>query len=94
MKSTLDTITDLENRIDGSITTYYYSGVPTLSNYPANEWDPTEYSIHVGNMYYDKDTGYSYRFLYDEGEYKWIKISDSEVEEALSSTSTKVYSFL
>lgn len=83
MKSTLDTFEDLENRIDGSITTYYASGVPTLDNYPANEWDSTEYSIHIGNMYYDKDTGHSYRFLYDEGEYKWIKISDSEVEEAL-----------
>ena len=83
MKSTLDTIEELENRIDGSITTYYHSGVPTLTNYPANEWDSADYSIHVGNMYYDKDTGYSYRFLYDEGEYKWIKISDSEVEEAL-----------
>lgn len=83
MKSTLDTIEDLENRIDGSITTYYQSGVPTLDNYPANEWDPSEYSIHVGNLYYDKDTGYSYRFLYDEGEYKWIKIADSDVEEAL-----------
>jgi phage-related protein len=83
MKSTLDTIEELENKIDGSITTYYASGVPTLSNYPANEWSASEYSSHVGNMYYDKDTGYSYRFLYDEGEYKWIKISDSEVEEAL-----------
>lgn len=83
MASTLETIEDLENRIDGSITTYYHSGVPTLSNYPANEWNPTEYSTYVGNMYYDKDTGYSYRFLYDAGEYKWIKISDSDVEEAL-----------
>ena len=83
MKSTLDTIEELENKIDGSITTYYHSGVPTLDNYPANEWNPSEYSTHVGNMYYDKDTGYSYRFLLDEGEYKWIKISDSEVEEAL-----------
>lgn len=83
MKSTLETITDLENRIDGSITTYYAGGVPTLSNYPANEWSEDEYRIHIGNLYYDKDTGYSYRFLYDEGEYKWIKISDSDVEEAL-----------
>ena len=83
MASTLETIEGLENKIDGSITTYYASGVPTLDNYPANEWSPEEYSTHVGNMYYDKDTGYSYRFLYDEGTYKWIKISDSEVEEAL-----------
>lgn len=83
MSSTLETIEDLENRIDGSITTYYASGVPTLDNYPVNEWVVEDYPIHVGNMYYDKDTGYAYRFLLDEGEYKWIKIADSDVEEAL-----------
>ena len=65
MASTLSTIEDLEKRIDGSIITYYYSGVPTLDNYPTNEWSPEEYSTHIGNLYYDKDTGYSYRFLYE-----------------------------
>ena len=76
-------IENLQQQIDGSITTYYCSGVPTLENYPANEWATEDYSKHVGNMYYDKDTGYAYRFFLDGDNYTWIKIADSDVEEAL-----------
>ena len=83
MASTLDSIDDLQQKIDGSVTTYYASGVPTLSNYPANEWPEEEYPIHIGNMYYDKDTGYAYRFFLDGDTYAWVKIADSDVEEAL-----------
>ena len=49
-------IEELEKIADGKITTYYYSGVPTLSNFPANEWTIEEYENHIGDMYYDKDT--------------------------------------
>lgn len=83
MSSTIDSINDLQHQLDGSITTYYASGVPTLDNYPTNEWAIEDYHTHVGNMYYDKDTGYAYRFFLDGDTYKWIKISDSDVEEAL-----------
>ena len=83
MKETLDSIGDLQHQIDGSVTTYYCSGIPTLDNYPTNEWPVEEYPTHIGNMYYDKDTGYAYRFFLDGNEYKWVKIADSDVEEAL-----------
>lgn len=83
MESTLGSIDSLQQQIDGSITTYYCSGTPTLENYPANEWAVEDYKKHVGNMYYDKDTGYAYRFFLDGDTYTWIKISDSDVEEAL-----------
>lgn len=84
MKSTLDTMDNLQNQIDGSITTYYYSGVPTLSNIPASEWE--EYNTHLGDLYYDKDTGYAYRFYLDSetNTYGWTKITDSDVTEALN----------
>ena len=83
MSSTLNSINDLQQQIDGSITTYYCSGVPAIDNYPANEWATEDYPSHVGNMYYDKDTGYAYRFFLDGDTYKWVKIADSDVEEAL-----------
>lgn len=83
MTSTLGSIDELQQQLDGSITTYYCSGVPTLDNYPANEWTVEDYPIHVGNMYYDKDTGYAYRFFLDGDTYKWVKIADSDVEEAM-----------
>lgn len=83
MSSTLESIDDLQHQLDGSITTYYYSGEPTLTNYPTNEWLIEDYDKHIGNMYYDKDTGYAYRFFLDGDIYRWIKIADSDVEEAM-----------
>lgn len=82
MTSTLGTIENLQQQIDGSITTYYYSGVPTLSNLPASEWE--EYNTHLGDLYYDKDTGYAYRFYLENDTYGWIKITDNDVTEALA----------
>jgi phage-related protein len=82
MASTLSTIEDLEKRIDGSITTYFYSGVPTLDKLPASEWE--DYNAHLGDLYYDQDTGYAYRFAFCDEEYKWIEVLDSDVAEALS----------
>lgn len=83
-------IEELEKIADGKITTYYYSGVPTLSNFPANEWTIEEYENHIGDMYYDKDTGYAYKFLYDNetSEYLWRKETNAELSEALAKANT------
>lgn len=86
ISSTAESLDEIQKQIDGSITTYYYSGVPTLSNLPASEWPMEEYTNHIGDLYYDKDTGYAYRFIYD-GEtnvYSWLELSDSSVSEALA----------
>jgi phage-related protein len=79
-------IEDLEKIADGKITTYYYSGVPTLTNFPANEWTVDEYENHIGDMYYDKETGNAYKFLYDNetGEYLWRQEINAELSEALA----------
>lgn len=79
-------IEDLEKIADGKITTYYYSGVPTLTNFPANEWTVDEYENHIGDMYYDKETGLAYKFLFDNelNEYLWRKETNPELVEALA----------
>jgi len=86
MIATTGDIENIQNQIDGQIHTYYYSGVPTLNNPPVTEWTEEEYNIHLNDLYYDKDTGKAYRFVYD-GElnvYEWIETSDSDVTEALA----------
>ena len=88
VNSTMKSFADMQTQIDGSITTYYHNGVPTLLNYPANEWKPEEYAKHVGTMYYDKDTGHAYRFFLDGNTYVWERIINSDVEEALKVAST------
>lgn len=79
-------IEDLEKIADGKITTYYYSGVPTLTNYPTNEWALEEYENHIGDMYYDKETGYAYKFLFDNeiNQYLWRQETNPELTEALA----------
>lgn len=86
VNSTTSTIDNLQEQIDGNITTYYYSGVPTLSNLPVSEWDESKYNVHLGDLYYDKDTGYAYRFYLDSAtnQYGWIRLSDVDVVEALA----------
>ena len=84
-KATTKDIEEIKNQVDGNITTWFSSGIPTLENYPANEWLIEEdYNNHLGDLYYDNDTGYSYRFIQKDGTYSWGRITDSDVTEALA----------
>jgi hypothetical protein len=80
-----DDIENLQNQIDGAITTWFFNGVPTLSNQPAVEWTTDEEKAnHLGDLYYDQNTGYAYRFAYIDNAYTWSKIVDADVTEALA----------
>ena len=79
-----DDLSDLQSQIDGSIQTWFYAGIPTLANQPANQWtDSTTRNNHLGDLYYDTTTGYAYRFMLQNGTYSWGKITDSDVTKAL-----------
>ena len=79
---------DLENmqtQIDGKIETYYYDYQPTLTNIPASAWTTeTERQKHVGDLFYYKSTGFTYRFLKDGSTWKWQAIKDEDISKALS----------
>ena len=79
-------IIDLQKQVDGAISTWYYEGEPTLTNIPASDWVTEEDKImHIGDLYYDKLTGYAYRFMKDESTYTWVRISDEDITKALES---------
>ena len=84
MESTLGDIENLQSQIDGNITTYFYSGVPSLSTIPTSEWEETSYNTHLGDLYYDTSTGKAYRFGVSGNTYAWIGIVDADVVEALA----------
>ena len=85
VSSVTETIGELQDQVDGNITTWFYSGVPNLSNYPAIEWTTDEEkNNHLGDLYYDKETGYAYRFSLENSTYSWLKLTDSDVTEALA----------
>jgi len=84
-RETTQTLEDLQDQVDGNITTWFYSGVPTLSNSPASNWTTdNEKNNHLGDLYYDQDTGYAYRFGLENNVYKWISIRDTDVTRALA----------
>ena len=56
-KVTTKELEDLKNQVDGNITTWFSSGLPTLENYPASEWLTDEdKNNHLGDLYYDQYT--------------------------------------
>lgn len=83
-----ETITDLQNQIDGAIETWFYDGVPTLSNAPAIGWTTDkDKKTHLGDLYYNNKTGKAYRFAKDGSTYKWIIITDTELTKAIEDSS-------
>lgn len=85
IKAVTKNLEDLQNQVDGNITTWFFSGVPTLENKPAEEWtDTTEKDKHIGDLYYDQETGYAYRFQLVNNVYSWNKLTDNDVTEALA----------
>ena len=82
-----ETITDLQNQIDGAIETWFYDGVPTLNTEPASGWDTDMMKNHLGDLYYDNKTGKAYRFAKDGSTYKWIIITDTELTKAIEDSS-------
>lgn len=78
-------IADLQNQVDGAIETWFYEGVPTLKNAPANSWKTDkDKETHLGDLYYDNKTGKAYRFAKDGNTYKWTIIADTDIAKALS----------
>lgn len=81
-------IVDLQNQVDGAIETWFYEGVPTLTNAPASSWTTDkDKDTHLGDLYYDNKTGKAYRFAKDGNTYKWTVITDTDIAKALSDAS-------
>lgn len=74
---------DLVEQIDSNITYYKGDYVPTLDNEPASEWTTDELKDnHLGDLFYNTDTGVAYRFVKDGVVYKWGEESN-DVAEAI-----------
>ena len=89
INNTLPGILDgFKNQVDGMIEMYFGNGIPTLSNEPAKDWNTNALKDnHLGDMYYDNDSGIGYRFSKDESTYKWIEVRDTGIASALEAAS-------
>jgi hypothetical protein len=78
-------LSDLQNQIDGNITTHFYAYVPTTSNAPASGWTTTAMkNQHLGDLFYNTATGFCYRYQLVSTVYSWQRITDSDVTKALA----------
>lgn len=84
--ATKATVEALENIANNAVQTWMGSGVPTLSNKPASDWTTAELkSQHSGDIYYDSNTGHSYRFGSSDGKnYSWSLIKDTDISKAVA----------
>lgn len=77
-------LSDIQAQIDNQIQSHFYDHEPTLDNLPAGEWtDEKEKARHVGDLFFNSETGYSYRFAKKNGEYEWVLVRDEGIAKAL-----------
>jgi hypothetical protein len=85
INGTNEKLNEVEKKVDTKISTWYYSGTPTTSNVPASDWTTNELKgEHIGDLYYDKETGYVYIFGFENGTYSWEQVQDKDTIEALA----------
>lgn len=76
-------ISELKSQVGGKTTAWFLSGIPTNENEPASKWTEEEKANHIGDLYYDKETGNAYVYIDNNG-YTWEEITDSFTIEVLS----------
>ena len=85
VNSTLKSDANMQAQTDGEITTWFGNGEPTLDSEPATYWVTDEQkAAHVGDLYYDRETGYAYEFVLGDDSYKWGIVTDDATIESLA----------
>ena len=75
---------ELQDQIDGQIETFYYDYEPTLQNKPASDWtNAAERKKHIGDLFFNKTTGYAYRFMQDGATWGWTLVQDTDITKAM-----------
>lgn len=78
-------IENLQDQIDGNITTWFYDVDPAMDLPPAVDWDTDEKkNTHLGDIYYNTVKGYAWRFMKSGSTYSWERITDTDVTKALA----------
>ena len=81
-------IEDIQNQIDGKIDTYYYDYDPAISNHPASEWTTAyERQKHVGDLFFWKNKGFTYRYMKVDTSYQWVRVKDADIVSAMETAS-------
>lgn len=74
----------LERQLDGEIDTWYGDETPTLLNPPVSNWDVSDYSDHIDDLYYDRNSGKTYTFTENDGVYSWEETVNNFLAEIMA----------
>lgn len=78
-------IKNLQDQIDGNITTWFYNVDPAMNLPPVTDWDTDKKKdAHLGDIYYNTVKGYAWRFMKSGNTYSWERITDTDVTKALA----------
>lgn len=77
--------------VDKKNANFYGVGAPTTSNKPASDWNTDALrTYHIGDNYYDTNTGYAYRYTYKTAGLK-ITFSDDSRTESVTFDYVKIF---
>ena len=78
-------LSEIQAQLDGQIEQFFETYDPTTSNAPANSWTTTALKEdHLGDLFYNTDTGKVFRWVKESGVYKWQELQDSELAHGLA----------
>ena len=78
-------LSEIQAQLDGQIEQFFDTYDPTTANLPASSWTTTaDKENHLGDLFYNTDTGKVFRWVKENGVYKWQELQDSEVAQALA----------
>lgn len=76
---------NFKKAVGEDVTIWFGEGVPTLENDPASNWTNDDLKEqHLNDLYYDRATGYAYRFTLENSAYSWKREPNSLIVQALA----------
>lgn len=100
IENTAETLTQLNNEqnnmieaivlslsgidIQTEITLWFDEGVPTILTVPYTDWETGTESDHIGDLYFDRDTGYVYQFDFIDEVFLWKPVTETNLIQAMA----------
>lgn len=74
-----NSLMEYPNQADGNIAAWFFNGIPTeIQPLFDNEEE------HLGDLYYDRENGFSYQYRLSDDKYIWVEITNPVIKETLA----------
>lgn len=78
-------LSEIQSQLDGQIEQFFETYDPTLTSAPAKDWTTNQMKEnHLGDLFYNTESGKVFRFIKNGSVYSWQVLQDSEVAQALA----------